>query len=181
MGWPLERTHRAPISAGPSTQPIMNFLPLLGWLAVLMTAVGSYRLTTYLYRRDPLYATLTGGALTLLFVAFFESVLLATGVLAILLPAWYVLNDGEFQFALPRPGIGGRGEHANRVAARARRAVTDARERIRGANADWLPIAGADGNQTIDCPHCGQIVEHGDQYCNHCGLGFQWHTGGGQG
>lgn len=156
----------------------MDLLPLLGWLAALMTAVGSYRLTTYLHRQDPLYAVVTGGALALLFIAFFEAILLATGLLTILLPVLYVLTDGEWQLTVPRPDRGAVEQHTERAAAWVRRQIVDGRDRLQRVNGDRRPPGENNGERALGCPRCGNRVNHGDRFCHGCGLTFRWQTRG---
>lgn len=159
----------------------MNLLSLFGWLAVLITAVGSYRLTTYLYRRDPLYSMLTGAALALLLIVFFEAVLLATGVLTVLLPIWYVLDDQALQLTIPHPNFDGWRDRPSGVAAWGRRRGEEVREWIARVNMDWLPIVDTDDEPAIQCPRCARPINHGDRFCPSCGLGIRWQTGGDQG
>jgi hypothetical protein len=126
------------------------------WLAVLLTVVGAFRLTTYLYRRDPLYAYITSATISFLFLTFFQMILLSVGILTLLLPVWYYFRgDGE---------QGLREDFRQRVAAGRQwfNQLVD--------NLDFLPNRDGQGNNVGICPACRRVFRHPGENCPDCGV-----------
>lgn len=155
----------------------MTAIELLSWCAVLLTAVGSYRLTTYFYRRDPLYAGLAAAAVTLCVVAFFSSVLLFTGLAVLLLPVYLLVmremdhNGQRDDYVIEVGGAGGQnyvGEAirwGRNLGAQVRDSVADlvASSRALVASEEDVP----------QCPLCDERLDTAVGRCQNCGLSLK--------
>ncbi len=155
----------------------MTAVGLLSWCAVLLTAVGSYRLTTYFYRRDPLYAGLAAAALTLSVVAFFSSVLLVTGLAVLLLPVYLLMTRGmnhERQDAdyVVEAGNGGRQDYLGGAINRGQNLAGQAHDGVTNLIASGRSLVTSE-EEGPQCPLCDQRLDTAAGRCPNCGLSLQ--------
>lgn len=152
----------------------MTAIGLLSWCAVLLTVVGSYRLTTYFYRRDPLYAGVAAAAMTLCVVAFFSSVLLITGLVVLLLPVYLLAtretdDDGRRDDYVIEVGDGGGQDYVGGAIRRGRNLGGQVRDGVADVVASGRALVASEEGAP-QCPLCDERLDTAVRRCPNCGL-----------
>ena len=67
---------------------MVEFVPLLGTIAVLLTMIGSYRLFGFFFDGDPIFAGLSAAAVTISFLIVLDVLLLILGIAVLVGPVF---------------------------------------------------------------------------------------------
>lgn len=146
-----------------------NPVAVMVWLAVILTVIGTFRLTTYFFRRDPLYAVVTAVTVSFLFVTLFEAIVTAVGIVALAAPVWVGLrrHGDRLLAALPNAPDGGLIDEDG--------ILPDGG----GAGPAQQPAEhGQQEGGLAMCPACNRVFRGPQDGCPHCGAALVNDIGG---
>lgn len=113
-------------------------------ISTLLTLIGSYRFVSYVFRNDPLFAGAIATAVTVIYLAVFEIVVVFMGVLALVGPIGLIAKRREVREFLEEMWSGSGGAS--------------------GPNSTTGTIC--------YCPACGKTRKPNSQFCQSCGERF---------
>lgn len=127
-----------------------ELVTLLGTASIVLTFSGSYRFTKFFFPDDPLYAGLLASSSTLVYMMFFQYVLLAVGIATLLVPIGLWVRTDRLPMPSAAQLVGDRGQDV------AIAETTDGPGRL---------------NAYPQCPNpsCNEPYHPSAEYCRHCG------------
>lgn len=129
-----------------------ELFPLLGFLAVVLTLIGSYRLFGFFYSNDPVFAGLFSIAATVSFLAVLDYLLIGLGLLVILTPLAVLshYSDGvDVSGWIQSMSSNGNSENGS------------------ASQSDGQSTSQSTG--TIQCAKCGEENSVTNRHCDNCG------------
>lgn len=118
-----------------------DIVTLLGTLAIILTFAGVFRFSKFFFSTGALLNLVIAFALTVVFMIFFEYIILFFGILALLSPVGILLYitdfDSSFRSVLPE-------------------------------SADELFQSSESTSSTVECPYCGEENDSENDYCMTC-------------
>lgn len=147
---------------------------LLGAIAILLTAAGSYRFSVYFFDQG-LFPVLISAAATVSFILLFPYIILLSGLAVVLLPIGLLVNQSDYQPNLP--------QQTSDVGSKGRAIVTGAVGKITSKTSPEDKSSGNDDRGKLNpyddgesnkvstmCPQCGKKLEVEDpKICGYCG------------
>lgn len=147
-----------------------TLITLLGFVAILLTAVGSYRFSNYFFTSGQIPILIAAGA-TLSFVILFPYIILITGLAVLAVPLIVVGNKTNVAPSLSNKmnGIKVKIDSKSNQANNPNGSSDDS-----DGSLDAYSIGGSNDEKRIDCPNsnCQNTFDGQDNvpdYCGHCG------------
>lgn len=142
---------------------------MLGIVAILLTAIGSYRFSAY-FMDDGVFPFLIAVGATMSFLILFPYILFITGVGIILLPIGVILKKGDI-----RPNIfqqsGKSKNFVNNIISNIQNRMKSENQVVSNSpNGKIDAYSSVDDDQAITCPNCEERIEDGTaKFCGYCG------------
>jgi ribosomal protein S27AE len=147
---------------------------LLGVIAILLTAAGSYRFSRSFFNQG-LFPVLIAAAATLSFVVLFPYIILLTGFAVFFLPIAFLIKKTNTQLSLSQQSSG--------VGAKGKAIITGALNTMKNKAAPEDKSSGNQISGSLDpyndeksnkkdvmCPQCGETIEaENPNVCGYCG------------